>query len=80
MIRIAFSTAVGLYAGMSLLGIFMIWIFFEGLHPFRNFSFTQRYFWRCAICITPYVDSLSDEFSRCPHCHNLNQREKSDDH
>jgi len=80
MIQIPFSMAVGLYAGFSLLGIFMVWLFFEGYYPFKNFSFTQRHFWRCTICITPYVDSLSDEFSRCPHCHHLNQREKQDDH
>lgn len=75
-IQIDFSTAVGLFAGTALLSIFLIWIVFERFYPFRTFSFTQRYFWRCAICMTPYVDSLSEDFSRCPHCHSLNQREE----
>ena len=80
MIQIDFSTAVGLYTAFSLVGIIVVWVVFEGFTPFKNFSFTQRYFWRCTVCTIPYIDSLSDEFSRCPHCHSLNQREKSDDH
>lgn len=80
MIRMAFSTAVGLYAGISLFGIFLVWLFFEWFRPFKHFSFTERYFWRCSICATPYVDSLGEEFSRCPYCHSLNERKKRDDY
>ena len=76
-IQMTFSQAVGLYAGISLLGIFVVWLLFE-FHPLETFSFTRRYFWRCSVCTFPYMDSLSDDFSRCPHCQSLNEREKKE--
>ncbi len=74
MIRVTFSTAVGLYVTFSIFVIFLIWIFFERMDVLKHFAFTQRYFWRCAICTAPYVDSQHEEFSHCPYCHSLNQR------
>jgi len=74
MIRLTFSGAISLYIFLSVLGVLLVWLFFERLRPLRDFSFTKRHFWQCTICTTPYVDSLSDDISRCPHCGSLNSR------
>ena len=75
MIRLTFSQAIGFYIFLSVLGVLLVWFFFERSRSLRYFSFSERHLWHCAICVTPYVDSLSDEISRCPHCGSLNRRE-----
>lgn len=74
MIRLTFSAAISLYVFLSVLGLLLIWIAFERSRPLKRFSFTERHLWHCAVCVTPYIDSLSDQISRCPHCGSLNQR------
>ena len=74
MIRLTFSAAISLYVFLSVMGVLLLWILFER-KPLKHFSFTERHLWHCAICIMPYVDSLSDQISRCPHCGNLNSKE-----
>ena len=74
MIRLTFSAAISLYVFLYVLGVLLIWIAFERSKPLKDFSFTERHIWHCAICLIPYIDSLSDLLSRCPHCGNLNQR------
>ena len=73
MIRLTFSAAISLYIFLSVLGILLVWIFFER-SELKKFSFAERHLWHCDVCVMPYVDSRSDQISRCPHCGSLNKR------
>ena len=77
MIRLTLSAAVSLYIFLSVLGVLLIWIVFERSKILKTASFSERHLWHCEICLLPYVDSLSDQISPCPHCGSLNSRRVS---
>ena len=74
MIRLTFSAAIGLYVFLSVFGLLVIWLGFERSGTVKRISFAERHLWHCEVCVTPYVDSRSDDLSRCPHCGSLNRR------
>ena len=74
MIRLTFSAAIGFYVFFSVLGLLAIWLGFERSGTVKRISFAERHLWHCEVCMTPYINSRSDDISRCPHCDSLNQR------
>ncbi|MBN1872398.1 MAG: hypothetical protein JW800_07475 [Candidatus Omnitrophica bacterium] len=74
MIRLDISQAVFLYLLVSVIGIFILWIFFEERLKFLHFREEDVYVWQCAICAYTYVDSRSADISRCPRCSSYNTR------
>ncbi len=77
MIRLTFSAAIGLYVFFSVFGLLVTWLSFERSRTAKKISFAERHLWHCEICLLPYVDSLSDQISPCPHCGSLNSRRVS---
>lgn len=72
MIRLDISEAVFLYLLFSVIGIFILWIFFEERLKFIYFREEEVYVWQCDICTYTYVDSLNKEISKCPRCGSYN--------
>jgi len=72
MIKLDISQAVFLYLLFSVIGIFILWIFFEERLKFVNFKEEDIYIWQCDICAYTYVDSLNRNISKCPRCDSLN--------
>ena len=79
MIRLTFSAAIGLYVFFSVFGLLVIWLGFERSRTVKRISFAERHLWHCEVCVTPYIDSRSEEMSRCPHCGSLNARKGGED-
>jgi len=74
MLSIDISQAVFLYLLSTVVGIFVMWIFFEERMKFRYFREDEAYIWQCSICAYTYVDSINTEFSRCPRCNSINTK------
>ena len=76
MIRLDISQAVFLYLLISVVGIFILWIFFEERLKFLYFREEEVYVWQCNICAYTYIDSRSADISRCPRCNSYNSRKE----
>ncbi len=76
MINLDISQAVFLYLLFSVIGVFILWIFFEEKANLPDFSEDEIYVWQCGICTHTYVDSINSEISKCPLCNSLNERKE----
>ena len=76
MINLDISQAVFLYLLFSVIGIFILWIFFEGKAKLPSFREDEVYVWQCSICMHAYIDSINSEISKCPLCNSLNERKE----
>jgi len=74
MIKLDISQAVFLYLLFSVVSILILWIFFEQKFKFVYFREEDIYIWQCEICAHTYIDSQSEDISRCPRCESLNER------
>jgi len=74
MIKLDISQAVFLYLLFSVIGVLILWIFFEERFKFIYFSEEEIYIWQCDICTYTYVDSLNKDISKCPRCNSFNVR------
>lgn len=74
MIKLDISQAVFLYLLFTVVGVFVLWMFFEEKLKFTYFREEDAYVWQCNICTYTYVDSLNRKISRCPRCNSLNER------
>lgn len=76
MIDLDISQAVFLYLFFSVIGILILWIFFEQKFKFVYFREEDKYIWQCDICAYTYVDSQSENMSKCPRCKSFNTRKE----
>ncbi|MBU4375855.1 MAG: hypothetical protein KKD29_00060 [Candidatus Omnitrophica bacterium] len=76
MIKLDISQAVFLYLLFSVIGVFLLWIFFEEKTKLPSFGEEKFYVWQCSICTHTYVDSINSNISKCPLCQSLNERKK----
>ena len=79
MIELDISQAVFLYLFFSVIGILILWIFFEERFKFVYFREEDVYVWQCNICAYAYVDSKGEDISRCPRCSSFNSRKERGD-
>jgi len=79
MIKLEISTAVALYLFFSVIGTFILWIFFEyRKHSRHEFDSQKRYIWHCMICDHTYIDSRHEDLSQCPQCKSYVERRKGE--
>jgi len=76
MITLDISHAVFLYLLFSVIGVLILWIFFEERLKFVYFREEDVYVWQCEICTYTYVDSVHRDISRCPACRSYNVRKE----
>lgn len=74
MIRVDLSIALGIYLVVALGGLVVFWFFSESRHRRRDFPGEEEARWFCSLCFCRYIDSVSDRYSRCPRCRNINER------
>jgi len=74
MIRIDLNVAVALYLGFSIVVMFM-WIFFEWKKRAITRLKTNNTLWECPTCFYTYIDSCSENISKCPKCKTLHKKE-----
>ena len=79
MIKLDISEAVFLYLFFSVIGLLILWIFFEERLKFIYFREEDIYIWQCTICTYTYVDSLNRDISRCPRCNSFNIRKEKEE-
>ncbi|NQU74266.1 MAG: hypothetical protein HQ547_06140 [Candidatus Omnitrophica bacterium] len=76
MIKIELSLAISLYLIFSVIGILLLWVFFERKRGFGGINPEEKFIWQCHICTFFYIDSQSDEISICPRCGTYNSRKQ----
>lgn len=76
MIKLDISQAVFLYLLFSVIGVFLLWIFFEERTGLPSFGEEKFYVWQCGICTHTYVDSINNSISKCPLCGSFNERKE----
>ncbi len=76
MITLDISQAVFLYLLVSVVGVLILWVFFEERIKFVSFKEEDIYIWQCNICTHTYIDSVHNDISRCPRCNSLNARKE----
>jgi hypothetical protein len=76
MLTLDISQAVFLYLLLTVIGVLILWIFFEEKLKFVYFREEDIYIWQCDICIHLYVDSLNRDISKCPRCNSFNVRKE----
>ena len=74
MIPIDLSLALGIYLLVGTGVITIFWVVSESRRRVADFSPKKGRLWNCNLCLYQYVDSVSESFSRCPRCGNLNKR------
>jgi len=77
MIKVELSLAIALYLIVSVIGILLVWVFYEKRSGLRRINPEEKFVWQCSICTFFYVDSQNDEFSVCPRCGSYNARSPS---
>lgn len=78
MIKLELSLAVSLYIIFSVIGILIMWIFFDRKGTFRRINPEEKFVWQCHICTFFYIDSQNDEVSVCPRCGSYNSRKEKE--
>ena len=78
MIRLDIAQAIFLYLFFSVIGLFVLWVFFEERLKFIYFSEEEIYVRQCTICAYTYVDSMNRDISKCPRCNSFNERGDTD--
>jgi len=77
MIKIELSSAIAFYLIFTVIGILVLWVFFEKKGNLRRTNPEEKFVWQCHICTFFYVDSHSDEISVCPRCGSYNSRKEN---
>lgn len=74
MIKVDISTAIFLYIFFSSIILLILWSFFDFGTKLKSFSSDEKYIRHCFICALTYIDSKSEDMSKCPRCGSYNQR------
>lgn len=76
MIKVDISTLVFLYILFSVVVVLAAWFFMDLGTKLKTYSSDEKYIWHCNICANTYVDSKSEEISKCPRCGSYIERQK----
>ena len=71
MIKLPIDLVASIYLIISVSILFM-WIFMEKKRKYTKKE--ENTIWVCPMCFYEYVDSRSDEISRCPRCGTLHKK------
>ncbi len=74
MIRLELTTAVAIYAFITVIGVLLLWVFLGREEKATQYAPEKKYIWQCTICAHTYVDSLHEVISKCPRCGSFNKR------
>ena len=74
MIPVDLSVALGVYLVVTLGWVAVYWFVSESRKRGRDFISEDRCRWECGLCLEKYIDSVAENFSRCPSCGHLNRR------
>jgi len=77
MIKIEINLAVAIYLTFSIL-ILIIWIVFECKKSGYIKSNIGSSLWQCPTCFYTYIDSCSENISKCPRCKTLHKKEEKE--
>lgn len=77
MISVDVATAIFIYLSITLFVLFALWVRFEHSAAFKKTaSDDKEVLQTCPICSFVYVDSMHRDFSRCPQCGSLKDRDE----
>ena len=68
MIELDISTAVAIYLFLTVVGLLLLWLFFDREAKPKHYTSEKESIWQCNICTFSYVDSQHDLISKCPRC------------
>ncbi|HOM25934.1 MAG TPA: hypothetical protein PKV21_00300 [bacterium] len=71
MIKVSIDLIASIYLLISVCILFM-WIFLEKRRKYEKTE--ENTLWCCPICFYEYVDSKSNDISRCPRCKTLHKK------
>ncbi len=74
MIKLDLSTFVSIHILVTVVVVLILWVFFEIRMRMDKMHKDKKFIWRCNICANIYVDSISEELSKCPICGSLIKR------
>jgi hypothetical protein len=74
MFKLDLSAAICLYLSISIVGLFVGWLFLERRGAFKRYTRDEEYIWQCSICSHTYVDSKHELLSLCPVCKSYNKK------
>ncbi|MBU1727489.1 MAG: hypothetical protein KJ880_07655 [Candidatus Omnitrophica bacterium] len=72
MIAIDFSWAIALYAAVSLVLVFSVWVFTRKEKE-KEVTIEPKFIWFCSICTYTYINTKEDTISVCPRCGSYNE-------
>lgn len=75
MIKIDISTALFIYLTFNVIGVLLLWAFYDIKVKKPALWKDDDFVWRCAICAKTYVDSKSERMSKCPQCGSYNAKQ-----
>jgi len=75
MIKIDLSMALFFYLFFSVIFVLLSWVFINLGTRMRSYSSEEQYIWHCSICSNTYIDSKSDDISKCPRCGSYIEKE-----
>jgi hypothetical protein len=74
MIKLDIQYVIFFYVALTLMGIMALWIFLPPTPRPKIRHNEKADIWKCGICSNDYVDSTSEDISRCPLCGSYNKR------
>lgn len=74
MIELNISTALFLYLFFSVGVLLIAWIFFDMGTHLRTFASEEGNVWHCDICTNTYVNSKDKNYSKCPVCGSISEK------
>ena len=76
MINIDLSMLLFLYLFFSTILLLVAWSFLDFGVGMKTFTPDEKFIWHCNICDHNYIDSLSEDISKCPRCGSYNEKQK----
>ena len=74
MMKVDISTALFLYLFVSVVLVFLLWLFIDFGTRQREYSSEEKNLWHCSICDNTYIDSRHEGISKCPKCGSYIER------
>jgi len=68
-----FSSAVGWYIGVSVVGILLCWVLARRGKD-KDLSLDRKFIWFCTICTHTYVNTRDEHLCVCPRCGSYNKK------
>ncbi|MBU1047397.1 MAG: hypothetical protein KKD10_02210 [Candidatus Omnitrophica bacterium] len=77
MLNVPFSLLISLYIIPSLVIIIFFWVRSEARKKEKVPPESKQFSYCCPICAFVYIDSSKGDYSRCPRCDSLNNKEEA---